>query len=79
MSDDDGYPKALSWVQWFCSIDGHEFLAEVDPEFIRDQFNLYGLNAYFSKDKLKACLRMILSPQQPSEEDLADEAFLELN
>ena len=78
-SDEPGYHKAMTWIQWFCSIDGHEFLAEIDPQFIRDGFNLFGLNAHFSKDKLKTCLRMILSPQQPGEEDLADEAFLELN
>ena len=46
-SDEPGYHKTITWIQWFCSIDGHEFLAEVDPEFVRDQFNLYGLNAHF--------------------------------
>ena len=29
--------------------------------------------------RLQTCLRMICAPQAPSEEDLADEAFLELN
>jgi len=52
----------MTWIQWFCSIDGHEFLAEVDLTFIRDGFNLFGLNAHFTKEKLKKCLRMILSP-----------------
>ena len=32
-----------------------------------------------SKDKFKQCIKMILSPQGPNEEDLADEQFLELN
>jgi len=31
------------------------------------------------KEKFKQCLKMILSPQSPGEEDLADEQFLELN
>jgi casein kinase II subunit beta len=37
------------------------------------------LNQNTSKEKLKQCLKIILSPSQPSEEDLADEQFLELN
>ena len=32
-----------------------------------------------SKDRLRTCLRMVLAPQAPNEEDLTDEAFLELN
>jgi hypothetical protein len=31
------------WIQWFCSLDGHEFLIDIDEEFIRDAFNLFGL------------------------------------
>lgn len=67
------------WIKWFCSLEGHEFLVEVDNEFIQDPFNLQGLQERFSKDKMKTCLRMILSPQSPNEEDLQDEGFLELN
>jgi casein kinase II subunit beta len=32
-----------------------------------------------AKEKLKTCMRMVLSPQAPNEEDLNEEAFLELN
>ena len=33
----------MGWIQWFCSLEGHEFLVDIDEEFIRDPFNIYGL------------------------------------
>ena len=60
-------------------MEGHEFLAEVDEEFIKDSFNLYGLQTLFPKEKFKTSHKMILSPHAPNEEDLNDEHFLELN
>lgn len=79
-SDDPQNQNAqIGWIQWFCSLEGHEYLVEVDTEFIRDPFNLTGLQHQISKDKLKTCLRMVLSPHAPNDEDLHDEAFLELN
>ena len=69
----------MGWIKWFCGLEGHEFLVEIDEDFIRDQFNLYGLQVSFPKDKFKTCLKMILSPLAPNEEDLADEHFMELN
>ncbi len=54
-------------------------MAEIDEEYIKDPFNLYGLQANFPKDKFKACQKTILSPTAPNEEDLGDEHFLELN
>ena len=51
------------WIKWFCQLEGHEFLVEVDAEFIQDPFNLMGLQDKFAKDKMKTYLRMILSPQ----------------
>lgn len=35
----------MSWVTWFCELDGHEILCHVDDDFIDDDFNLTGLNA----------------------------------
>lgn len=52
---------------------------EIDEEYIRDSFNLYGLQSVFPKDKFKTFLKMILSPLAPNEEDLNDEHFVELN
>eukprot|EP00771_Trimastix_marina_P002590 gnl/Trimastix_PCT/373.p2 GENE.gnl/Trimastix_PCT/373~~gnl/Trimastix_PCT/373.p2 ORF type:complete len:243 (-),score=25.60 gnl/Trimastix_PCT/373:6-734(-) len=33
------------WIQWFCSLKGHEFFCEVETDFIEDDFNLHGLNS----------------------------------
>jgi hypothetical protein len=32
-----------TWVSWFCMLRNHEFFCEVDPAFVQDRFNLYGL------------------------------------
>ena len=31
------------WIGWFCALDGHEYMIEVDEAYIRDPFNLFGL------------------------------------
>jgi casein kinase II subunit beta len=36
-----------SWISWFCELDGHEFFAEVEEAYIREEFNLYGLRSRF--------------------------------
>jgi hypothetical protein len=33
----------LGWIQWFSSLEGHEFITEVDEDFIKDPFNMVGL------------------------------------
>jgi hypothetical protein len=33
----------LGWIQWFLSLEGHEFLVDIDEDFIKDAFNIYGL------------------------------------
>lgn len=92
LSDELAIEKNEGWVHWYCTLEGHEFLLQVETEYIRDGFNLHGLlrqfNLYLamsgsarrmSKDRFRKCLQMILSPLAPNAEDLADEGFLELN
>lgn len=64
------------WIQWFCSLEDHQFFCEVDEEYIRDTFNLYGLKPKFVH--YDEAIEMILSPEAPDDEDLEDEKFLEL-
>jgi casein kinase II subunit beta len=33
-----------SWIDWFCSLPGHEYYLAVPEEFIEDEFNLTGLS-----------------------------------
>jgi len=41
MSNDDMEPGG--WIQWFWSLEGHDFLLEIEEEYIKDNFNLFGL------------------------------------
>lgn len=37
------------WISWFCNLEGHEFFCEIDEEYIKDSFNLYGLKQLIPK------------------------------
>lgn len=46
------------WVQWFCSMEGHDFFCEVDRSFMESRFNLFGLNQQVPT--FSRCLSIIL-------------------
>lgn len=77
LSDENVGPGG--WIQWFCSLEGHDFLVEIEEEYIKDFFNLYGLKKRFKTERYSTCIKMILSNYSPTEEDLQNEEFLELN
>mmetsp|Transcript_5444 Transcript_5444/g.5317 ORF Transcript_5444/g.5317 Transcript_5444/m.5317 type:complete len:103 (+) Transcript_5444:203-511(+) len=74
-TDADSCSDDCGWIAWYCSLKGHEMFAEVDEDYIRDAFNLYGLRA--KVQFYDHALEMILSDERPDEEDLADNDFLE--
>lgn len=41
------------WIQWFCSLEGNEFIVEIEEDYIRDPFNLYGLKHKFEASRFK--------------------------
>jgi hypothetical protein len=51
ISDDDSAPNG--WVKWFCTLEGHDFLVEVEEEYMKDMFNLYGLARNFKPERYK--------------------------
>jgi casein kinase II subunit beta len=64
------YIEETSWIHWFCKLEGNEFFAEIDEDFIRNKTNLIGI-------KCKAYLPKLLSQNAPTEnsvnEDLEEE------
>lgn len=56
----------MTWIEWFCSLEGHEFLLKVDNDFIKDKINLICLNdkamgIQIDKKRLADCLRLLLA------------------
>ena len=37
----------MTWIEWHCAIESHEFLTQVTPAFINDKLNLWGLSNQF--------------------------------
>ncbi len=54
----------------FVDLEGHEFFVEVEIEYIKDTFNLYGLKERIPR--FNEALKMILSSDSPDSEDLND-------
>jgi len=77
LSDENVGP--CGWIQWFCSLEGHDFLVEIEEEYIKNCFGFYGLKKRFKSDRYATSIRMILSNYSPTEEDLQNEDFLEFN
>jgi casein kinase II subunit beta len=67
------------------ALEDHDFLVEVERDFITDKFNLINLREMcgnpppMSKSRFKDSLKLILSSKVPNEEDLQNAQFLELN
>ena len=47
--EDEESESTGGWISWFCSLEGHEFFCEIDDEYIKDTFNLYGLKQLIPK------------------------------
>lgn len=41
----------MGWIQWFCGLEDHYFFCEVNDDFIKNDFNLYGLKNRVTKYK----------------------------
>ncbi len=66
-------PVLSNWMQWFLALEDHEYLIEVDRDFISDEMNLINLKETCfpsSKDRYKECLKLITSNKVPNEDDL---------
>ena len=70
-NDSDEEISSDGWINWFRDIEGHEFFVDVDEDFIRDSFNLYGLKNLIQR--YDEALEMILSTDIPDSEDLTNQ------
>lgn len=62
-----------SWISYFCGLKGNEFFCEVDPDFIRDRFNLKGLENQVSHYQMAIRLILGLESFENLSEDQQDE------
>ena len=75
-TDGDSDDSRDSWMSWYVSLQGHEHLLEVDEDFVRDNFNLYGLRQMV--DNYDNALEMILSSETPDDTDVKDQDFIDV-
>mmetsp|Transcript_2624 Transcript_2624/g.4040 ORF Transcript_2624/g.4040 Transcript_2624/m.4040 type:complete len:303 (+) Transcript_2624:112-1020(+) len=60
----DDEDDEVSWIQWYCGLKGNEFFAEVDEDFIEDNFNLCGLRGQVNL--YDEAIAMILDRELPN-------------
>lgn len=60
-------------ISWFLSIDGHNFLTEIDREYIINPYNHLGIKNLVPN--FKEVLNMLLNPNTPEEHDLENKEF----
>ena len=75
-SSESDISSSYCWITWFAAQPGNEYLLEIDEEFVRDNFNLYGLRPLFHY--YDHALEMILDPDCPDEDDLQDRDYTEI-
>ena len=70
--DEGGPEPPASWIQWYLTLDDHDFFVEVDRAFLEDPLNLVKLKeaCMLPKKRVKEALKLIGSARVPSEEDL---------
>jgi casein kinase II subunit beta len=53
MSEESEFSEDVSvgWIQWFTGLEDHLFFCEVTEDFIKNEFNLYGLRKRVNKFK----------------------------
>ncbi|GJN92831.1 hypothetical protein Rhopal_005869-T1 [Rhodotorula paludigena] len=72
LEDDDDQQEiyetdTLTWINWFCSLPGHEYFTEVAEDFIEDDFNLTGLASLVPF--YKEAMEMVLDVE-PEEDEM---------
>ena len=53
MSEESEFSEDVNvgWIQWFCGLEDHTFFCEINEDFIKNEFNLYGLKKRDNKYK----------------------------
>jgi len=70
-----------TWIEWFCSIDGNEFMLVVPRSFLLDKFNWVQLRTTVKmhKHRYEEAQMLVLAKSAPTQGDLGNESFLHLN
>lgn len=68
---------ALQWISWFCSLNGHEYYAEIAEDFIEDDFNLTGLPAIVPYYREALELILDVEPDEESMSKIPDVSIIE--
>lgn len=76
-------PLVETWMQWFCSLEGHEFVLQIPREFLKDKFNLVCLGdqiqSNLSQKRVAQCYQLICDGKAPTQDDLASQEYLQMS
>ncbi|GIX63023.1 casein kinase II subunit beta [Babesia caballi] len=67
----DGQQCEVPWVEWYCNLKGNQYYVQVDTDYIRDEFNLVGLQQQVNY--YNHAIRMILDNYDDYEYECYDD------